>query len=128
MMLLRQIVADGSRPVAWQSNHQVLQQVARKVAQRELCALLEEHPVTNAEIGARATAVAASAGVTPSMLRGSSAVEPAPVVVQELEWMDDIDQPVQVAALEAAARDGVPFCEMCARAAQARAASASPAS
>jgi hypothetical protein len=62
---------------------------------------------------------------TPSMLRSRPEAAPVHAVAAVAELTDDLDQALQAGVLEAAARDGVPFCEMCEKARQARSSSAS---
>jgi hypothetical protein len=121
---LRRAVWEDAHPTAWLTNAQLVNLVADKVARRDLCLVLRDRYMSMTNIGANVVAAAAATGMTPSMLRPREQefVVEAPLVE---ETMDDINHALQAAALEEAARDGVPFCEECAKAQRAREASAS---
>jgi hypothetical protein len=118
IMILRQLALEGVRPVACLSSHDIVDEVAEKVARRDFCLLVSERLISGLEIQPRAAAPAPAAGVTPSMLRPSSAAAAAPAEAPASEFTDDINQALQAATLEQAARDGVPFCEECEKARQ----------
>ena len=125
MALLRQIVAEEGRPVAWLSSNQIVEQVARKVAHHELCLLVSDMPVSSTRMSGSAKVLAAVIAETPSMLR-SRVEDPGPLssVAEIAELTEGMDQAMQVLVLEEAARDGIPFCEVCERARQQRSSSA----
>lgn len=127
MTVMRQVVAEEGRPVAWLSSAQVVEHVARKIAQRDLCLLIPDRPATGSSMSGRARVQrGAEVAATPSMLRSRAETdERLPTFAAIAEITDDMDQAMQAAVLEEAARDGVPFCEVCAKARQARSSAAS---
>jgi hypothetical protein len=118
MTLMRQIVAEDGWTIAWLSDAQVVDLVAAKVARRDLCLLVAERTASGARMSGLARVMAA-AGIaeTPSMLRSRpDSDDPRQAVAAMSEFADDMDQAMQAAVLQEAARDGVPFCEMCEKA------------
>jgi hypothetical protein len=123
MLALRELVAADPRATAWLSNHQVIQEVGYRVARRELCLLAAQRVARASQIQPGTATASPSPGVTPSQLRPAAAEAPHVEAVPELDDLNDLNQAAQAAALEEAAREGVPFCEECEKARQKAAAS-----
>ena len=121
MTRMRQIVAEDGWTIAWLSDAQVVDIVARKVARRDLCLLVSERIASGARMSGLARVMAAAAvAETPSMLRSRPDLDdPRQTIAAMSEFADDMDQAMQAGVLEEAARDGVPFCEVCEKARQA---------
>jgi hypothetical protein len=117
MTTLRHIVSEDLRMVAWLSDHQIVDLIAQGVARRNLCLLVSQRDARSTQIRQAAAPPSVATGFTPSQLF------PAAVVLPETppempEPPEDLEQALQAAALEEAARDGVPFCEVCEKARQ----------
>jgi hypothetical protein len=108
---------DGACDVSRQSDYQILDRVAARLAQREWAlakkVLTEEAKQRYVPRGAPLPLAAASSAISPSRLKPrqdeASAVAPA-VIEPEFK---PVDQDAQAATLRLAAVDGVPFCAVC---------------
>jgi hypothetical protein len=117
---LRRIAAQEDLTSLLLSEHQVVEQVAALVERRTVCLLgsviarAATFGVTPAPppAGARPSAT----GLTPSRHHPRSEPPAAPAAAAGDTL--DVDDAQQVAVLEEAARDGVPFCEECEKAHQ----------
>lgn len=128
MVTLRRLLADDARGVAWVSNHQVVDLIAAEIARRDLCLLISQRLFLPAPIAQSKAAPPPSIAMTPSTLHPRiEDVTSREVVLEITELTDDVNQARQAAALEEAARYGVPFCEVCERAGRQEATSASSA-
>jgi hypothetical protein len=118
MAALRQLVAGETRSVGL-ANHQVIDLVAQRIARRDLCLLVSNLLASGTQVQPREAPRPAASGVTPSSLRsGGESPVPAAPVPSIAEFADDVNQALQAAALEQAARLGKPFCEVCEQARQ----------
>ena len=113
LVMLRRIVLETRPgPVAWLSAHQIIEQIAEIVARRDLCLLLVQHRQQHVITAAGAPAPVAR-GVTPSRIHPRVESLAPETVIEAREFSEDIEQALQAAALEHAAEDGAPFCEVC---------------
>lgn len=88
MLVLRQVAAEETRPVAWLSDHQVVDHVARQVLSRRLCLVVTER--RQREVSAPAAAPAARPFVTPSQSARKDDVK----TWIEIALVDDHGKPV----------------------------------
>jgi hypothetical protein len=125
---MRSLLAlDAGVDVARLTDHEVLERVAVRLAQRDLLVAIKGGlepgsgpPPASASSSSSATGATAPAqptrsasAVTPSALRSGGA-SPAPAVAPAAPPEDEaLDQDAQAATLRQAAADGVPFCEVC---------------
>lgn len=126
---LRHLLAlESPLPVSRLDDGQVLDAVAQLLAEHRWVmrhkVLTREARIKKAQRGASAASAASGPGdspaVSPSRLRGPS--EATPTTASPTAPDNDvahIDQDAQAATLVRAAEEGVPFCEECAKAAQA---------
>lgn len=122
---LRHLLAVESHlPVSRLNDGQVLDAVAQLLAERRWVlrhqVLTTEARIRKARHGASAASGPGdSPAVSPSRLRGPSEAAPAPQTAASAPDTDfaHIDQNRQATTLIAAAKEGVPFCELCAQAA-----------
>jgi hypothetical protein len=115
---LRQMLAfDGAGDVSRQTDHQILDRVAARLAHREWVlakkVLTEEAKQRYVPRGAPLPLAAASSAISPSSLKPRA--DDAPVVATEViePEFKPVDQDAQAATLRLAAVDGVPFCAVC---------------
>jgi hypothetical protein len=118
MSVLRQIVTTDPRSTAWLSNEQVIQEIGYRIGRRELCLLASQRVARPSTIEPGQPGASPTPGVTPSQLRPAAAEAPVAATVPPADDLTDVNQAAQAAALEDAARDGVPFCEECEKARQ----------
>ena len=120
---LRSLLGEESFNVWRLSDHQVVEQIAMRLAQRTLCVV---PPAT------RAVAMTSASGLSKRAIEyHSNAQSPSAVAVlahaqtpqiqppsklPEMNPLDEVDHDKQAATLEAASRDGLPFCEACEKA------------
>jgi hypothetical protein len=123
MQTLRSLVAGEVRAVSWLSNHQVIERIAETVVRRHLCLLVTDVPMT----GAASTVSVAprpplpSMGITPSALKSRPDADISAATMPEIaELTKSMNQALQAATLQEAARRGTPFCEVCEKARQER--------
>jgi hypothetical protein len=122
MTALRRIVDDEHLLTPHLDDYQVLEQIAAMVACRALCLIVPVPRSVSVQTGSPKV-VPPSTGLTPSQYTHRPTDSEPISRVQEIEDLAEIvDQDRQAAALEAAARDGVPFCEVCEKARQQQAA------
>lgn len=127
MKTLRRIVLEENLMSFQMNDLQVVEQVAALVARRALCVVgaLPTRPVSPAREGgfasrptgtpSRPPAVATARVTEPAPPRTGPRPAPAAPVVEEGD-MAAADPAPQATVLKDAARDGVPFCEVCEKA------------
>jgi hypothetical protein len=125
---MRSLLAlDAGVDVARLTDHEVLERVAVRLAQRDLVVAMKGRlepgsgppPAASSSSSSGAGAAAPSqparspGAVTPSALRSGGA-SPTPAAAPAAAPEDEaLDQDAQAATLQQAAADGVPFCEVC---------------
>lgn len=134
---LRELIGGiGSMALARLSNEQLIDSVAEMVIARRLLVLEKVHDADPS--GQRQVMRAATVKYTPSerastptqlkhqpsLADAPPAHEPPPAV--EESFVVNVDHDVQAGVLKAAAASGVPFCELCEKAKQAKAALHAP--
>ena len=115
---LRRLAGQDDVMAAQLSDEQIVAQVAVMVERREVCLLATvlERTVgfTVKKEAQRAEPVPRVAtGQTPSRIQPRAAEPPAAAAAPPIDSLDRVDAAQQVGVLEEAARNGVPFCEMC---------------
>jgi hypothetical protein len=120
---LRSLLGEESFNVWRLSDHQVVEQIAMRLAQHTLCVIppatravamtsavsLSKHAIEYHPIPQSPSAVAVLAHEQTPQLQPLSKLP-------ELNPLDEVDHDKQAATLEAASRDGLPFCEACEKA------------
>lgn len=118
--------ATGADKVWRLSDHQVIDEVADKLANRQLVLFKKvrsvdaKAPATASAPAAPAVAAAGASPTTTSIKRRPSPVaappaQPAPAPPQTAPMSASLDQDAQATTLRLAAKDGTPFCEVCER-------------
>jgi hypothetical protein len=128
---MRSLLAlDAGVDVARLTDHEVLERVAVRLAQRDLVVAMKGRlepgsgppPAASSSSSSSSSGAGAAApslparspgAVTPSALRSGGA-SPTPAAAPAAAPEDEgLDQEAQAATLQQAAADGVPFCEVC---------------
>jgi hypothetical protein len=111
---LRRIAGQEDLTSLQLTDHQVIEQVAALVERRTVCLLgsviARAASFTIKETPPAATPRPSATGVPPSRHHPRTEPAPAPPAADDSIEVDDAQQ---VAVLEEAAKDGVPFCEEC---------------
>lgn len=115
---LRPLLDDAGQAVHRLADGQVLAAVAERLLRGALAMFEAPRPRLNLPSALLEDGRQRSSGplLTPAMLRPAPPPEqPAPAARPWIDPLDHIDPERQAAALRAAARHGLPFCEECAR-------------
>ncbi len=114
---LRRIAGQEDLTSLQLTDQQVVEQVAALVERRTVCLLgsviLRPHAFAVQEAAPAPPPRPSATGLTPSRHHPRTEAPPAPGPADDAV---DVDDRQQVAVLEQAAQDGVPFCEECAKA------------
>jgi hypothetical protein len=116
---LRRLAAQDNVMSGQLSDDQIVAQIAVMVERREVCLLasvperavgfsVKKEPQRPEPVRPMAT------GLTPSRIQPRPAAEPpAAPAAAPIDSLDTVDAAQQAGGLKQAARDGVPFCEVC---------------